>query len=160
MCNYMYLFNSLQYLYLPANRSKWLFFSKAVILQLQKNKNMTHLATNLYFLSLHIQAASFWASFLRGPKKFFFSSKVWKRPWPYLLEVSMNLRLIFSIAFFLNVASRDWKIKTVVAVIDIWHISGLTLQVIIYHTFLRVITLFLDPMQHPLIMTKSWLTSP
>lgn len=57
-------------------------------------------------------------------------------------------------------SQQGLKIKTVVAVIDIWHISGLTLQVIIYHTFLRVITLFLDPMQHPLIMTKSWLTSP
>ena len=41
--------------------------------------------------------------------KAFFSTIVWKRPWPNLLDVSMNLRLIFSICLFLCEASKDWR---------------------------------------------------
>merc|ERR1719397_1541811 len=58
---------------------------------------------------------------------------VWNLPWPNLELVSMNLRLIFSRALFLVWVRRD---------------------------FLKVRVRFLGPMQHPLIMMKSCLTSP
>ena len=41
-------------------------------------------------------AASLTRSFLSSPINLDFSSAVWKRPWPNLDEVSMNLRLISS----------------------------------------------------------------
>lgn len=41
--------------------------------------------------------------------KTFFSSTVWKRPWPNLEVVSINLRSIFSWARRLVCTSRDWR---------------------------------------------------
>ena len=38
-----------------------------------------------------------------------FSSSVWKRPWPNLEEVSMNLRTVSSRWQRLECATRDWR---------------------------------------------------
>lgn len=53
--------------------------------------------------------SSFSLSFLKVPMKEFLSSGVWKRPWPNLDDVSMNLRLIFSKAAFLVCTLKDWN---------------------------------------------------
>lgn len=55
-------------------------------------------------------------SFLSWPMNAALSAAVWKRPWPNLEDVSMNLSLIFSSAFLFVWTSRDCrgenKIKT------------------------------------------------
>lgn len=65
--------------------------------------------------------------------KTLFSWAVWKRPWPNLEVVSMNLSSIFSRARRLWCTTRD---------------------------FLNVMTRFLVPAMHPFSITKSLLTSP
>lgn len=67
------------------------------------------------------------------PKNLAFSSFVWKRPWPSLLLVSMNLMLTFS---------RDCYL-----------VLGMRL-------FLSTRTRFFVPTTPPLIMRKSFLTVP
>ena len=69
----------------------------------------------------------------RGPRIFFFSSNVWKRPWPSLEAVSMNLTSMFSVYQDLVVAKMD---------------------------FLRVTILLRAPMTPPLRRMKSSLTIP
>ena len=72
-------------------------------------------------------------SFLSAPMKPALSADVWKRPCPSFELVSMNLRLIVSRAERLVCTKSD---------------------------FLKVMIRFLAPMQQPLIMRKSLLTSP
>merc|ERR1719495_1147971 len=72
-------------------------------------------------------------SFLVFPYHAFFSSEVWNRPWPYLLDVSMKRSLISSFA-------------------------AVVLGVII--AFLSVIGRFLGPGHVPLIIRKSCFTTP
>merc|ERR1719245_2803308 len=89
------------------------------------------------FSALARSAASILASsilsFLVLPYHAFFSSDVWKRPWPYLLDVSMNRSLISSFAAV---------------------VLGVTIA------FLSVIGRFLGPGHVPLIIRKSCFTTP
>jgi len=59
-----------------------------------------HLMQRYAFVQLSVQTLTMNA---------FFSSMVWKRPWPNLEVVSMNFSSIFSMARRLVCTSRDWE---------------------------------------------------
>ena len=49
---------------------------------------------------------------MRRPRNLFFSSRVWKRPWPNFDEVSMNLRVTSSTALRLVCSKSDLRSVT------------------------------------------------
>merc|ERR1719215_1280935 len=83
-----------------------------------------------HIAEIHI-CAYFSPSFLTRPRNLFFSSVVWKRPWPHLEAVSTNLRLI---------CSREGRFSFG------WRVLR------------RVTTRHLGPATPPLIMSHSWRT--
>ena len=94
--------------------------------------------------------------FLSRYKIFSLYSTPMTHPTPY--QKSFPNNRVFQLAVLFNII--HFRRKMVIRTIIIKHLNKSTLFYINPFTFLRVRTRFLGPMQHPLIMTKSCLTSP